>query len=91
MALEGSKYGFQYKSFAHLKHLISIDARADFIYREMKGSTCSELREMFPALRKVFLHGKYYRIWELQGNTWERRDVEDFGVWDIIRGGCDDL
>jgi hypothetical protein len=78
------------KTFAHLKHLVSIDARADVIYNEMQGSTCSELRETFPALRKV-LHGKYYRIWELQGNTWKKRDVEDFSVWDIIRGGCDEL
>jgi hypothetical protein len=79
------------RNFADLKHLISIDARTDATYKEMNGSTCSELREMFPALRKVLLHGKYYCIWELQGDTWERRDVEDFGVWDIIRGGCDEL
>jgi hypothetical protein len=79
------------RNYAHLKHLESIDARADALYTEMKGSTCSELREMFPGLRRILLHGKYYRIWELQGDIWERRNVEDFGVWDIIRGGCDEL
>jgi hypothetical protein len=79
------------RDFAHLEHLESIDARVDATYGEMKSSTGSELREMFPALRKILLHGKYCRIWELQGDIWERRNMEDFGVWDIIRGGCDEL
>jgi hypothetical protein len=80
-------------NLTHLKYLTSIDVGTHPSHRfaELGSPTCSRLREIFPTFRKVLLHGSYCGIWELQGATWTKRDVEDFSVWDIIRGGCDNL
>ncbi|KIM28022.1 hypothetical protein M408DRAFT_147280 [Serendipita vermifera MAFF 305830] len=78
-------------ALASLPCLVSLDACVESGSTRWNHNMLILVNKSLPNIRRVMVRSHRCCVWERRDRIWEKREVESFSDWDIIRGACDTI